>query len=155
MRNYSSVQLYSETLEFNAYQIEIESNRIESKRNQSNRNQSNRIESNSEYALNSRVLLFANNDDLGSLVFVSSAFCIIDAKNMQIRKFAFQYIIFNRDVEIERWSIDCAWSWLILFQEELSVSIINEHIYIYTSIFFSVNYFIWLLFLLSYLFRES
>jgi len=41
---------YSETLEFNAYQIEIESNRIEtnrieSKRTESNRNEPNRIES--------------------------------------------------------------------------------------------------------------
>ncbi len=42
---------YSETLEFNAYQIEIESNRIEtksieSKRTESNRNESNRNEPN-------------------------------------------------------------------------------------------------------------
>jgi hypothetical protein len=47
--------MYSETLEFNAYQIEIEpnrietnrieTNRIESKRTESNRNEPNRIES--------------------------------------------------------------------------------------------------------------
>jgi len=77
---------YSETLEFNAYQIEIESNRIE--RTESNRNETksiesnrtesknrknflilkvlelreifeiNRIDLNSEYALNSRVSLY-------------------------------------------------------------------------------------------------
>ena len=37
---------YSETLEFNAYQIEIESNRIEPNRIESNRIETNRIESN-------------------------------------------------------------------------------------------------------------
>jgi len=35
---------YSETLEFNAYQIEIESNRIETNRIESKRTESNRIE---------------------------------------------------------------------------------------------------------------
>jgi hypothetical protein len=37
---------YSETLEFNAYQIEIETKSIESKRTESNRNEINRIETN-------------------------------------------------------------------------------------------------------------
>jgi len=74
-----SKKMYSETLEFNAYQIEIETNRTESNRNETksiesknrknflilkvlelreifepNRIESKSIESNSEYALNSR-----------------------------------------------------------------------------------------------------
>jgi len=49
-KKFKKKSCYSETLKFNAYQIEIESNRIEtksieSKRTESNRNQSNRIPS--------------------------------------------------------------------------------------------------------------
>jgi len=45
MDNLHDLLNYSETLEFNAYQIEIESNRIESNRTESNRIETNRIES--------------------------------------------------------------------------------------------------------------
>jgi len=54
MDNLHDLLNYSETLEFNAYQIEIESNRIEpnrteSKRTESNRNEINRIENQKKF----------------------------------------------------------------------------------------------------------